>query len=102
MHKLLDVVLPCLVETVRSERERHVVMSVLEAMNGVVKACQGEALQQPGRLQDISHAIRDVLKKKVGEWMLSALGVSGSFVSHFRVGTCGLFFFFYNKLVTSY
>ncbi|CAL8321076.1 unnamed protein product [Boreogadus saida] len=64
MHKLLDVVLPCLVETVRSERERHVVMSVLEAMNGVVKACQGEALQQPGRLQDISHAIRDVLKKK--------------------------------------
>ncbi|CAL8311802.1 unnamed protein product [Merluccius merluccius] len=64
LHKLLDVVLPCLVETVRAERERHVVMSALEAMNGVVKACQGEALQQPGRLQDISHVIRDVLKKK--------------------------------------
>ncbi|KAJ3611313.1 hypothetical protein NHX12_021329 [Muraenolepis orangiensis] len=64
LHKLLDVVLPSLVETVRSERERQVVMSALEAINGVVKACQGEALRQPGRLQDISHAIRDVLKKK--------------------------------------
>uniref|UniRef100_A0A673VZ38 Importin 4 n=1 Tax=Salmo trutta TaxID=8032 RepID=A0A673VZ38_SALTR len=45
-------------------RERQVVMGVLEAMNGVLKACQGEALQSPGRLQEISQAIRDVLKKR--------------------------------------
>ncbi|KAM4606742.1 importin-4 [Polymixia lowei] len=64
LQKLLDVVLPCFLETVRTERERHVVMSVLEAMNGVVKACQAEAFKSPGRLQEISHAIRDVLKKK--------------------------------------
>uniref|UniRef100_A0A673VYF8 Importin 4 n=1 Tax=Salmo trutta TaxID=8032 RepID=A0A673VYF8_SALTR len=49
---------------VRGERERQVVMGVLEAMNGVLKACQGEALQSPGRLQEISQAIRDVLKKR--------------------------------------
>uniref|UniRef100_A0AAY4BCK7 Importin N-terminal domain-containing protein n=1 Tax=Denticeps clupeoides TaxID=299321 RepID=A0AAY4BCK7_9TELE len=49
---------------VRQERERQVVMAVLEAMNGVIKSCQGEALQTPGRLTEICHAIRDVLKKK--------------------------------------
>lgn len=66
LHKLLDVVLPCFLETVRTERERHVVMAALEAMNGVVESCKGEAFRTAGRLQEISHAIRDVLKKKVG------------------------------------
>lgn len=65
LQKLLAVVLPCFLEAVRSERERQVVMGVLEALNGVVKSCQGEALKTPGRLAEISHAIRDVLKKKV-------------------------------------
>uniref|UniRef100_A0AAY4BCM4 Importin N-terminal domain-containing protein n=1 Tax=Denticeps clupeoides TaxID=299321 RepID=A0AAY4BCM4_9TELE len=64
LHKLLGVVLPCFLEAVRQERERQVVMAVLEAMNGVIKSCQGEALQTPGRLTEICHAIRDVLKKK--------------------------------------
>ncbi|XP_029611497.1 importin-4 [Salmo trutta] len=64
MQKLLGVVLPSFLEAVRGERERQVVMGVLEAMNGVLKACQGEALQSPGRLQEISQAIRDVLKKR--------------------------------------
>uniref|UniRef100_A0A4W5NHS7 Importin 4 n=1 Tax=Hucho hucho TaxID=62062 RepID=A0A4W5NHS7_9TELE len=64
MQKLLGVVLPSFLEAVRSERERQVVMGVLEAMNAVLKACQGEALQSPGRLQEISQAIRDVLKKR--------------------------------------
>ncbi|KAA8580916.1 hypothetical protein FQN60_013874 [Etheostoma spectabile] len=36
--KLLDVVLPCFVETVRTEHERQVVMGVLETMNNTV--CQ--------------------------------------------------------------
>lgn len=49
----------------RTERERQVVMDVFEAMNSVLKSCQGEALKSPGRLQEISHVIRDVLKKKV-------------------------------------
>ncbi|CAB1349675.1 unnamed protein product [Coregonus sp. 'balchen'] len=64
LQKLLGVVLPSFLEAVRSERERQVVMGVLEAMNAVLKACQGEALQSPGRLQEISQAIRDVLKKR--------------------------------------
>ncbi|XP_024248484.2 importin-4 [Oncorhynchus tshawytscha] len=64
MQKLLGVVLPSFLEAVRGERERQVVMGVLEAMNAVLKACQGEALQSPGRLQEISQAIRDVLKKR--------------------------------------
>uniref|UniRef100_A0A8C7NL40 Importin 4 n=1 Tax=Oncorhynchus mykiss TaxID=8022 RepID=A0A8C7NL40_ONCMY len=64
LQKLLGVVLPSFLEAVHSERERHVVMGVLEAMNAVLKACQGEALQSPGRLQEISQAIRDVLKKR--------------------------------------
>ncbi|KAL1006374.1 hypothetical protein UPYG_G00071530, partial [Umbra pygmaea] len=64
LQKLLGVVLPSFLEAVRTERERQVVMGVLEAMNGVLKACQGEALQTPGCLKEISQAIRDVLKKK--------------------------------------
>ncbi|XP_017325180.1 importin-4 [Ictalurus punctatus] len=64
LHKLLDVVMPCFLEAVRQERERQVVMGVLEAMNGVIKSCKGEALQTPNRLVEVSHALRDVLKKK--------------------------------------
>ncbi|KAF1372872.1 hypothetical protein PFLUV_G00254400 [Perca fluviatilis] len=62
--KLLDVVLPCFVETVRTEHERQVVMGVLETMNNVIKSCKEEAFKNPQRLKEISHVIRDVLKKK--------------------------------------
>ncbi|XP_049912725.1 importin-4 [Epinephelus moara] len=62
--KLLDVVLPCFVETVRTEQERQVVMGILETMNNVMKSCKEEAFKNPSRLQEISHVIRDVLKKK--------------------------------------
>lgn len=65
LHKLLDVVMPCFLEAVKHERERQVVMGVLEAMNGVIKSCKREALQTPHRLAEVSHAIQDVLKKKV-------------------------------------
>ncbi|KAF4087623.1 hypothetical protein AMELA_G00072670 [Ameiurus melas] len=64
LRKLLDVAMPCFLEAVRQERERQVVMGVLEAMNGVIKSCKGEALQTPNRLAEVSHALRDVLKKK--------------------------------------
>nr|XP_046226676.1 importin-4 isoform X2 [Scatophagus argus] len=62
--KLLDVVLPCFVETVRTEQERQVVMSILETMNGVINSCKEEVFKNPSRLQEISHVIRDVLKRK--------------------------------------
>lgn len=71
LHKLLDVVMPCFLEAVKHERERQVVMGVLEAMNSVIKSCKGEALQTPHRLVEVSHAIRDVLKKKVRMTSLS-------------------------------
>lgn len=63
--KLLDVALPCFVETVRTEQERQVVMGVLETMNSVIKSCKEEAFKNPSHLQEVSHVIRDVLKKKV-------------------------------------
>ncbi|XP_075936701.1 importin-4 [Anarhichas minor] len=62
--KLLDVVLPCFVETVRTEQERQVVMAILETMNNVVKSCKEEAFKTPSRLKEISCVILDVLKKK--------------------------------------
>lgn len=64
LHKLLDVVMPCFLEAVKQDRDRQVVMGVLEAMNSVIKSCKCEALQTPQRLAEVSHAIRDVLKKK--------------------------------------
>uniref|UniRef100_A0A4W6FYR2 Importin 4 n=1 Tax=Lates calcarifer TaxID=8187 RepID=A0A4W6FYR2_LATCA len=65
LFKLLDMVLPCFVETVRTEHERQVVMGVLETMNNVIKSCKEEAFKNPSHLKEISHVIRDVLKKKV-------------------------------------
>uniref|UniRef100_A0A671VL79 Importin 4 n=1 Tax=Sparus aurata TaxID=8175 RepID=A0A671VL79_SPAAU len=62
--KLLDVVIPCFLETVRTEQERQVVMAVLETMNSVIKSCKEEVFKNPSRLKEISHVIRDVLKKK--------------------------------------
>ncbi|XP_050922896.1 importin-4 [Lates calcarifer] len=64
LFKLLDMVLPCFVETVRTEHERQVVMGVLETMNNVIKSCREEAFKNPSHLKEISHVIRDVLKKK--------------------------------------
>ncbi|XP_023661748.2 importin-4 isoform X1 [Paramormyrops kingsleyae] len=65
LQRLLSVVLCCLLEAVRQDRERHVVMAALEAMNAILQSCQGEALQGPDRLTDICRTIRDVLKKKI-------------------------------------
>ncbi|XP_061614614.1 importin-4 [Phyllopteryx taeniolatus] len=62
--KMLDVVLPSFLETVRTEPERQVVMGILETMNGVIKTCKEEVFKNPTRLKEISSVIRDVLKKK--------------------------------------
>uniref|UniRef100_A0A4W6EFC5 Importin 4 n=1 Tax=Lates calcarifer TaxID=8187 RepID=A0A4W6EFC5_LATCA len=48
----------------RTEHERQVVMGVLETMNNVIKSCREEAFKNPSHLKEISHVIRDVLKKK--------------------------------------
>ncbi|XP_054622268.1 importin-4 isoform X1 [Dunckerocampus dactyliophorus] len=62
--KMLDVVLPCFLETVRTEHERQVVMGILETMNGVIKSCKEKAFEDPTRLKEVSKVICDVLKKK--------------------------------------
>lgn len=64
--KLLDVVIPCFVENVRTEHERQVVMCILETMNNVIKSCKEKVFLNSAYLQEVSHLIRDVLKKKVG------------------------------------
>ncbi|XP_041670064.1 importin-4 isoform X1 [Cheilinus undulatus] len=62
--KLLDVVIPCFLENVKTEPERQVVMGILETMNNVIKTCKEEVFKNPMRLKEISHVISDVLKKK--------------------------------------
>ncbi|XP_074549927.1 importin-4 [Halichoeres trimaculatus] len=62
--KLLNVVIPLIVETVRKDHERQVVMGALESMNNVIKTCKGEVFTNPSCLKEISYVIRDVLKKK--------------------------------------
>ncbi|XP_077480312.1 importin-4 isoform X2 [Stigmatopora argus] len=62
--KMLDVVLPSFLETVRIEPERQVVMGILETMNTVIKSCKEDVFKVPTRLKEISNTIRDVLKKK--------------------------------------
>lgn len=57
--------IPCFVENARTEHERQVVMCILETMNNVIKSCKEEVFINPEYLKEISHLIRDVLKKKV-------------------------------------
>ncbi|TWW71037.1 Importin-4 [Takifugu flavidus] len=62
--KLLEVVIPCFVENVRKDHERQVVMGILETMNSVIKSCKEAVFINPAHLKEVSHVIRDVLKKK--------------------------------------
>lgn len=64
LQKLLDLVIPCLLEAVKSDTERQVVMGVLDTMNSVIKSCKQEAFKNPQNLKEISNTIKDVLKKK--------------------------------------
>lgn len=64
LQKLLSVIFPLYIKSVRVEKDRLVAMSVLEAMNEVLKSCKGEAVKEPGRLDELSRVIRDVLQKK--------------------------------------
>ncbi|XP_023182565.1 importin-4-like [Xiphophorus maculatus] len=62
--KLLDMVIPCFVETVRMDREQSIVLVVLKAMNVVIEPCKEEVFRNPSHLKEISNVFRDVLKKK--------------------------------------
>lgn len=64
LHKLLDLVMPCLIMAVKADVERQVVMGVLETINSIVNSCKQEVFKNPTRLKEICSAISDVLKKK--------------------------------------
>lgn len=58
-------------QAVKGERERPVVMAVLEALTGVLRTCGTLAVQHPGRLNDLCIVLKTVLQKKVsgeGGW----------------------------------
>ncbi|XP_051883850.1 importin-4 [Pristis pectinata] len=62
--KLLAMVFPNYLKTIHEEKDRLVVMTILESMNNVLKNCKGDALKEPGRLDEICKAIRNVLQKQ--------------------------------------
>lgn len=58
-------VIPSYMQAVKVERERPVVMAVLEALTGVLRTCGNLALQPPGRLSELCSMLKAVLQKKV-------------------------------------
>ncbi|XP_062916193.1 importin-4 [Mobula hypostoma] len=62
--KLLSMVFPNYLKTIHEEKDRLVVMTILESMNNVLKNCKGDVLKEPGRLDEICKAIKNVLQKK--------------------------------------
>uniref|UniRef100_A0A672L5E4 Importin-4-like n=1 Tax=Sinocyclocheilus grahami TaxID=75366 RepID=A0A672L5E4_SINGR len=99
LHKLLQVVLPCFLEAVRQDRERQVVMAILESMNAVIKSCQGEALQAPGILAEISNTIKDVLKKKVFPALVARLPLKEDMEENKTIYSCLTFLYSHNPLL---
>ncbi|XP_034352915.1 importin-4 [Arvicanthis niloticus] len=57
-------VIPSYMQAVKVERERPVVMAVLEALTGVLRTCGNLALQPPGRLSELCNMLKAVLQKK--------------------------------------
>uniref|UniRef100_A0A8C0JS78 Importin 4 n=1 Tax=Canis lupus dingo TaxID=286419 RepID=A0A8C0JS78_CANLU len=57
-------VLPSYIQAVSEERERQVVMAVLEALTSVLRGCGPLALQPPGRLAELCGMLRAVLQRK--------------------------------------
>ncbi|XP_032477532.1 importin-4 isoform X2 [Phocoena sinus] len=57
-------VVPSYVRAVNEERERQVVMAVLAALTVVLRGSGSLALQPPGRLAEICHALKGVLQRK--------------------------------------
>uniref|UniRef100_A0A8C9WNB7 Importin 4 n=1 Tax=Scleropages formosus TaxID=113540 RepID=A0A8C9WNB7_SCLFO len=70
LQKLLSVVLSSFLEAVRQDRERHVVMAVLESMNSVLKSCEGETLLlrhrlESGRRPGVTMVTNDALLRRL-------------------------------------
>ncbi|XP_035970547.2 importin-4 isoform X1 [Halichoerus grypus] len=57
-------VVPSYMQAVSRERERQVVMAVLEALTGVLRGCGPLALQPPGRLAELCGVLRAVLQRQ--------------------------------------
>ncbi|XP_057577089.1 importin-4 [Hippopotamus amphibius kiboko] len=57
-------VVPSYLQAVNGERERPVVMAVLEALTAVLRGCGSLALQPPGRLAELCLALKAVLQRK--------------------------------------
>ncbi|XP_062813347.1 importin-4 [Anolis carolinensis] len=62
--KLLSMVMPVYIKGIRGDKERQVVMAILESLAKVVKACQQEGLRDPSRLGELCRVVREVLEKK--------------------------------------
>jgi hypothetical protein len=58
-------VVPSYMQAVKGERERQVVMAVLEALTGVLRSCRALTLQPPGRLAELCSVLKAVLQRKV-------------------------------------
>ncbi|KAM9066255.1 importin-4 [Sarcophilus harrisii] len=61
----LGRMIPAYLQAVNMERERLVVMAVLEALNNVLRNCGSSVLQPPSRLSEICTVIKAVLQKKI-------------------------------------
>lgn len=64
LEKMLSVVFPAYFKAVREDKERLVVMSILESMNDMLKEGKGDIVREAGRLSEICNVIREVLQKK--------------------------------------
>ncbi|KAJ7313159.1 hypothetical protein JRQ81_004432 [Phrynocephalus forsythii] len=65
LQKLLSLVLPVYIKGIREDKERQVVMSILDMLAKLVKTCKREGLSEGGRLAELCRVIREVLEKKV-------------------------------------
>lgn len=70
-------VIPSYMQAVKVERERPVVMAVLEALTGVLRTCGNLALQPSGRLSDLCNMLKAVLQKKVSSVRPQETALSG-------------------------
>lgn len=57
-------VVPSYMQAVYRERERQVVMAVLEALTAVLRSCGAFTLQPPGSLADLCNMLKAVLQRK--------------------------------------
>ncbi|KAM3821707.1 importin-4 isoform 2-T2 [Vipera latastei] len=63
--KLVSSLLPVYLKGAQEDREREVVMAVLEVLAKMVKECKKEALPEPAQLTELCRLVREVLEQKV-------------------------------------